>query len=65
MNFVLLKNTRMKRGVTQEQISKAIGCNETIYSLFEIGLKDPTTEYGMKIKEYLNLSDDEYQRIFR
>lgn len=65
MDFILLKNTRMKRGVTQEQISKAIGCNEIIYSLFEIGLKDPTTEYGMKIKEYLNLSDDEYQKIFR
>ena len=65
MNFNLLKEARKSRGVTQNEIAKAMGyCGKSWYSMFERGLIKPTMEHSVKIKNYLKLSDSEYQKIF-
>lgn len=65
MDLKLLKDARVNRGITQDEIAKMMGyCGKSWYSMFERGLIKPTIEHSMKIKNILNLSDSEYQEIF-
>lgn len=65
MNSVLLKEKRRKKGFTQTQMGKKLNYSgKTGYSMLESGKVKITLEKAYKIKEILELTDDEFHLIF-
>ena len=65
MNSERLKEARKKRGLTQDELAKKIGyASKSGYSFLETGKIGVSIELSKKIKEVLNLSDEEYSLIF-
>ena len=65
MNYEQLRIARKKRGITQEELAKKIGyAGKSGYSFLESGKIDVSIKISKKIKEALELSDDEYALIF-
>ena len=65
MNLKLLKDTRKKCKITQEEMAKALGYSgKAGYSWLETGKVKVTVEQSKVIKQVLCLTDEEYQKIF-
>ncbi|WP_217301917.1 helix-turn-helix transcriptional regulator [Clostridium sp. 001] len=50
-----LKELRIKKNKTQEQISKAIGINRAAYSHYENGLRIPKVDVASKLASYFGV----------
>lgn len=53
-----LVELRKEKGLTQEELAKALNISRSALSLYEIGKRDPDTETLKKIAEYFNVSID-------
>lgn len=53
-----LKKEREKRGLTQEEMAKAIGVGQTAYCYFENGMRVPSIAVLIQIADYCNVSID-------
>ena len=53
-----LKELREIKGVTQQEIAKAIGCSTNNYSRYERGEREPDVYYLIKIADYYGVSVD-------
>ena len=68
MNTEKIKNIREELEITQEDISKVLGCTRTAYSLWEINkntiplyyLNKISNEYNINIDYLVDLSNDKY-----
>lgn len=68
MNAEKIKNLRDELEITQEDISKVLGCTRTAYSLWEINkntiplhyLNKISNEYNINIDYLVDLSNDKY-----
>lgn len=46
-----LRQLRIKKGYTQEQVAKALGINRTTYTKYETGVTQPSLEQLKKLSE--------------
>ena len=46
-----LRQLRLKKGYTQEQVAKALGINRTTYTKYETGVTQPSLEQLKKLSE--------------
>ncbi len=68
MNIEKIKSIRTELEITQEDISKVLGCTRTAYSLWEINkntiplyyLNKISNEYNINIDYLVDLSDEKY-----
>ena len=68
MNTEKIKNIREELEITQEDISRVLGCTRTAYSLWEINkntiplyyLNKISNEYNINIDYLVDLSNDKY-----
>lgn len=51
-----IKELRLENGISQEELSKAIGVTRQAISLFEKGKRDPKLETWVKLADYFNVS---------
>ena len=54
-----LKQIRMSRMMTQEELSKATGINRVTIAKYEAGIIDPTVDKAKKLAETLGVTIDE------
>ena len=60
-----LREIRKKKGFTQEAMGNLLGYKgKSGYSIFEAGKVKIDVKKTLKIKEILNLTDEEYRDIF-
>lgn len=65
MNLNLLAETRSKKGFTQNYMAKKLNYkSKASYSLIENGKSKITIDLALKIKNILNLDEDEFRKIF-
>ena len=65
MNLVLLKVERVRRGVTQEKMAKALGFKDkSSYCLMEKGKTSISVDTANKIATFLELSKEVTYEIF-
>ena len=65
MNLELLREKRRNQKKTQEDMAKAMGYSgKSGYSCLEAGKIKITVEQSVQIKQILNLSESDYQKIF-
>lgn len=65
MDLVALRLKRKKEGKTQEYMSEKLGYkNKSGYNMLENGFVKIDIEKSLIIKEILNMTDEEYQKIF-
>ena len=55
---MMLKQLRALKGVTQRQVSEAIGCSEVVYSRYENGDREPSCDTLVKQADYFSTSVD-------
>ena len=53
-----LRELRENKGVTQQEIAKAIGCSTNNYSRYEREEREPDVYYLIKIADYFGVSVD-------
>lgn len=53
-----ISKLRKEKGMTQEELAKALNITRSALSLYEIGKRDPDTETLKKIAEYFGVSID-------
>ncbi len=56
-----LKEKRLEMRMTQEAVSEKIGIVRAHYSRIEGGLADPSLKVYFKMKELLNLTDEDFE----
>lgn len=56
--FVKLKHLRTLRGVTQNEVSLAIGCSSVVYNRYENGEREPSIEMLIKLADFFEVSVD-------
>lgn len=54
----ILKQLRKERGLTQTELSKALGVSCSTISMYERGEREPATEMQEAIADYFNVSMD-------
>lgn len=54
-----LIEARKNKGLTQEDIAKAIKVTRACYSNYEIGSRNPSLETVVKLKKILDVTDDQ------
>ena len=54
-----LREIRLKRELTQDQIAKEVGITRSHYTKIEIGIGNPSLLVAIKIKEVLNYINDD------
>mgnify|MGYP000085479875 CR=1 FL=1 len=54
-----LRNTRMAKGLTQEQVALAVGISRTYYTLIELGQRTPSVDDAQRIARVLGATVDE------
>lgn len=65
MNLSLLSKIRESRGLTQENMSQKLSYkSKGSYCLIENGKSKITVDLALKIKNILNLSEEEFKKIF-
>lgn len=50
----MLKELRIQRSLTQEQVAKALGITTSYYGMIEIGTRNPTLKLAKKIADFFN-----------
>ncbi|HHV73076.1 MAG TPA: helix-turn-helix domain-containing protein [Thermoanaerobacterium sp.] len=53
-----LSQLRKEKGLTQEELAKALNMTRSSLSLYEIGKRDPDTDTLKKIADFFNVSTD-------
>lgn len=53
-----LREIRLKKGLTQEELARKIGIDRSTYTNIELGYKNPSLKVALKIKEELDYRDD-------
>jgi putative transcriptional regulator len=51
-----LKEKRLKRGLTQEQLAEMVGIARTTYAMYEQGERDPSVGVAIKIGDTLKFN---------
>lgn len=54
-----LKTIRTDKGFTQQEISDLVGIDRSFYTNIELGVKNPSLQVALRIKEVLNYFDDD------
>lgn len=54
-----LKEIRISKNLTQEELASKAGINRSYYTNIELGIKNPSYNVAIKIKEILDFKDDE------
>lgn len=54
----MLKEWRLKKGLTQEEVSKRIGVHRTYYGMIERGIRTPSIKTMLKIADVLGVDPD-------
>lgn len=53
-----LRETRLERGISQEEIAKAIGVSRSTYTNYELGNREPSLQTFVKICDFFDISAD-------
>ena len=53
-----LKQLRVEKNLTQEQVAKVIGVTKSCYSNYEQGLREPSLEIFIKLCKFFDVSAD-------
>lgn len=53
-----LKQARVKKGFTQEDVSRNLGMSRGAYTNYELGKRDPDTETLVKLADLLGVTTD-------
>jgi len=53
-----LKQIRIKKGLTQQQVADGINCSTNVYSRYERGEREPSIEILIKLSEFLDMPID-------
>lgn len=65
MDLILLKEERIKRGITQERVAKKLGFKDkSSYCLIEKGRTSISVDMAKQIVDYFHLSEDVAYKIF-
>lgn len=54
-----LKEVRLEKSLTQEELAKRIGIDRSTYTNIELGYKNPSLRVALKIKRELDHQDDD------
>ena len=54
-----LKQLRIKKGITQEQLGNVIGVSNKMVNFIESGLREPTLKSAYMAAKYLEVSTDD------
>lgn len=54
-----LRQLRVNKKLTQEQIAQKVGIDRAYYTNIELGNKNPSFKVAVKIKKVLNCNDDD------
>lgn len=60
-----LKLFRVKRGLTQEEISDLIGCARATYSMIETGKREGRRSFWNALQKAFNVADDEMWELMK
>lgn len=53
-----LKYLRALRGITQKEVSRAIGCSEVVYNRYENGEREPSIDMLIKLADFFDVTTD-------
>ena len=53
-----LKYLRSLRGITQKEVSRAIGCSEVVYNRYENGEREPSIDMLVKLADFFDVTID-------
>lgn len=53
-----LKEIRMKRKITQQEVADYIGCSSVVYSRYECGTRQPSIEMLLKLADLFGVTVD-------
>lgn len=53
-----LKYLRSLRGLTQKEVSLAIGCSEVVYNRYENGEREPSLDMVVKLADFFGVTTD-------
>lgn len=56
--FINLRYLRTLRGITQKEVSQAIGCSEVVYSRYETGAREPSIDTLIKLADFFEVTTD-------
>lgn len=60
-----IREHRLKMGLTQDEVAKKLGIHQVAYGRYELGLREPTLEFIVKISEILNFKPGEFFDNYR
>ena len=60
-----IRERRLKMGLTQEEVAEQLGINQVSYGRYELGLREPTLEFIVKIAEILHFKPGEFFDNYR
>lgn len=55
---IRLREIRIERGISQEEIAKAIGVSRSTYTNYELGNREPSLTILVKICDFFDVSAD-------
>lgn len=55
---MILKELRIKRNLTQQQVADQIGCSSVVYSRYENGQRQPSIEVILRLADLFNVTVD-------
>ena len=55
----LLRELRIKKGLTQDEVADSIGISLTSYARYELGLRQPKTEIAIRICNFFGITAEE------
>lgn len=53
-----LKEIRMQKGLTQQEVADAIGCSSVVYSRYETGARQPSLEVVLRLADVMGVTVD-------
>lgn len=53
-----LKQLRALKGVTQREVSQAVGCSEVVYSRYETGIREPSIDLLIRLADFFEVTTD-------
>lgn len=56
--FVNLKYLRALRGITQKEVSQAVGCSEVVYNRYENEEREPSVDMLIKLADFFEVTTD-------
>ena len=55
---MILKTLRESKGLSQREVSRAIGCSEVVYNRYETGAREPSVEMIVRLADYFGVTTD-------